>query len=127
MCSITLYDVTTIFFAETHLSGYSPANHDAVIRFTARGTSTDMGRRYGAELATPTAKPDATYVDGIDIALRTVVHSLLSDVDTAYPQQVCKTHSNLLATFCTERRGIYLEHRLPPRQIHSHTRFHTTQ
>ena len=88
----------SIFCAEAQNFRYSAANHDAVVKFTARGTSSDMGRRYGAELATPTAKPDATYLDGIDFALRTVVHSLLVGVDTAYPQQVRKTKDRLLVT-----------------------------
>jgi len=63
-------------------------NHEAVVKFACRGTSSDMGKRYGAELASPTAKPDLEFVAGVDAALRAVVHALLDGVDSAAPAKV---------------------------------------
>ena len=52
-------------------------NHDAVVRFAARGCGSKGDRPVGAPLSDPTAKPGEAHVPAVDAALRRVCHELL--------------------------------------------------
>ena len=52
-------------------------NHEAVVRFAARGCGKAGRRPVAAPLADPTATPGEAYVPAVDAALRRVAHELL--------------------------------------------------
>ncbi|CAL8471991.1 g11533 [Coccomyxa elongata] len=58
-------------------------NHEAVVRFAARGCGKPGRRPVSAPLSDPTATPGETYLDAVDAGLRYVAHALLEGVEAS--------------------------------------------
>ena len=59
------------------------ANHDAIVRFAARGVSAPGFPRVGADLSDPNCKPNEEALPIVDAALRHVTHALLVSPEEA--------------------------------------------
>ena len=59
------------------------ANHDAIVRFAARGVSAPGFPSVGADLSDPNCKPNEDAVPIVDAALRHVTHALLVSPEAA--------------------------------------------
>uniref|UniRef100_A0A061QXR9 Glutathione S-transferase n=1 Tax=Tetraselmis sp. GSL018 TaxID=582737 RepID=A0A061QXR9_9CHLO len=107
-------------------------NHEAIVRFAARGCGRPGPRPVSAPLSDPTAQPGVEHIDAVDAGLRHVAHALLVGVEgkqiSAGALQVAAKGSGYptgpmvdSASYLRDRVGVPRDLKLPAaRQLRAH-------